>query len=50
VHTGQVFFRPAVPKTIQSRGVYKARGQADTTGNSGDNIYRSAGARALLCR
>ncbi len=47
VHTGQVFFRPAVLKTIYSQGVYKARGQAGT-GNSSDNIYQSAGARVLL--
>jgi protocatechuate 3,4-dioxygenase beta subunit len=46
VHTGQVFFRPAVTKTVYSSGVYKSRGQADTS-NSADSIYREAGARAL---
>jgi protocatechuate 3,4-dioxygenase beta subunit len=46
VHTGQVFFRPAVTKTVYSSGVYKSRGQQDTS-NSADSIYRDAGARAL---
>ena len=46
VHTGQVFFRPAVTKTVYAAGVYKSRGQADTS-NSADSIYREAGARAL---
>jgi protocatechuate 3,4-dioxygenase beta subunit len=46
VHTGQVFFRPAVTKTVYSSGVYKSRGQQDTS-NSADMIYREAGARAL---
>jgi protocatechuate 3,4-dioxygenase beta subunit len=46
VHTGQVFFRPAVTKTVYSSGVYKSRGQADTS-NSADSIYREAGTRAL---
>jgi protocatechuate 3,4-dioxygenase beta subunit len=46
VHTGQVFFRPAVTKTVYSSGVYKSRGQADTS-NSADSIYREAGSRAL---
>jgi hypothetical protein len=45
VHTGQVFFRLTVTKAIYSSGVYKARGQADTS-NSADSIYRHAGARA----
>jgi len=47
VHTGQVFFRPAVLKTVYSQGVYRSRGQADTT-NASDGIYTDAGARALL--
>lgn len=47
VHTGQVFFRSAVLRTVYAQGVYRSRGQADTT-NSGDNIYDSAGSRALL--
>ena len=46
VHTGQVFFRPAVTKTVYGQGVYASRGQADTS-NSADGIYREAGARAL---
>ena len=47
VHTGQVFFRPAVLRTVYSQGVYKSRGQADTS-NAADGIYNEAGARALL--
>jgi hypothetical protein len=46
VHTGQVFFRPAVTKRIYGAGVYRARGQADTS-NGADGIYRQAGERAL---
>jgi len=47
VHTGQVFFRPAVLKTVYAQGVYAARGQNDTS-NSSDSIYKAAGARALM--
>jgi protocatechuate 3,4-dioxygenase beta subunit len=46
VHTGQVFFRPAVTRRVYSAGVYRSRGQADTS-NGSDSIYRDAGARAL---
>jgi protocatechuate 3,4-dioxygenase beta subunit len=46
VHTGQVFFRPAVTRTVYAAGVYESRGQQDTS-NSADSIYRQAGARAL---
>lgn len=47
VHTGQVFFPPAVLKKVYAQGVYASRGQNDTS-NSGDNIYSEAGARAVL--
>ena len=47
VHTGQVYFRPAVLRAVYAQAVYRSRGQADTT-NSSDMLYRSAGARALL--
>jgi intradiol ring-cleaving dioxygenase-like protein len=47
VHTGQVFFRPAVLRTVYRQGVYRSRGQADTS-NAGDMIYADAGSRALL--
>ena len=46
VHTGQVFFRPAVTRKVYGTGVYRSRGQADTS-NAADGIYRSAGERAL---
>jgi len=46
VHTGQIFFRAPVTRTIYRQGAYAARGQADTT-NAADGIYRAAGARAL---
>lgn len=46
VHTGQVFFRPAVTRRIYASGIYRSRGQADTS-NRADGIYRSAGERAL---
>ena len=47
VHTGQVFFRQAVQRTVYRQAAYAARGQADTT-NASDNIYGSAGERALM--
>ncbi|MBJ7329269.1 MAG: intradiol ring-cleavage dioxygenase [Solirubrobacteraceae bacterium] len=47
VHTGQVFFRETVTRSVYRRGVYAARGQADTS-NAADSIYREAGSRALL--
>ena len=47
VHTGQVFFRQAVQRTVYRQGVYASRGQADTT-NASDAIYGSAGERAIM--
>jgi protocatechuate 3,4-dioxygenase beta subunit len=47
VHTGQVFFRQAVQRTVYRQGVYASRGLADTT-NASDNIYSSAGDRAIM--
>jgi hypothetical protein len=47
VHTGQVFFRAPVLKTVYGQGSYASRGQNDTT-NGDDMIYRAAGSRALL--
>jgi protocatechuate 3,4-dioxygenase beta subunit len=47
VHTGQVFFRQAVQRTVYRQGVYASRGLADTT-NASDNIYSSAGDRANM--
>jgi protocatechuate 3,4-dioxygenase beta subunit len=47
VHTGQVFFRESVQRSVYRQGAYASRGQADTT-NASDNIYRSAGAQALM--
>jgi len=47
VHTGQVFFRPTILRSVFGQGRYAARGQADTA-NSADMIYRQAGSRALL--
>jgi Dioxygenase len=47
VHTGQVFFRPTVLRSVFGQGRYASRGQADTS-NGADMIYRQAGSRALL--
>jgi protocatechuate 3,4-dioxygenase beta subunit len=47
LHTGQVFFRSAVLRTIYAQGAYASRGTADTT-NASDGIYGGAGARSLL--
>jgi protocatechuate 3,4-dioxygenase beta subunit len=48
VHTGQVFFQPALARKVYSQGRYASRGQADTTNNS-DGIYRQAGGtRAIV--
>ena len=38
--------RPAVTRRIYGAGVYRSRGQADTS-NGADGIYRAAGERAL---
>jgi protocatechuate 3,4-dioxygenase beta subunit len=51
VHTGQVFFRPAVTKTVYASGVYKSRGQptpptAPTTSTARRARGRSARSRA----
>jgi protocatechuate 3,4-dioxygenase beta subunit len=47
VHTGQVFFREAVQRTVYRQGAYASRGLADTA-NASDSIYREAGSRALM--
>lgn len=47
VHTGQVFFQPALQRKVYAQGRYATRGQADTS-NSADGIYRQAGARAIV--
>ncbi|MEA2187732.1 MAG: hypothetical protein QOK16_2743 [Solirubrobacteraceae bacterium] len=47
IHTGQVFFPPAVMKSIYGRGRYSARGTVSSA-NANDGIYRQAGARAVL--
>ena len=47
VHTGQVFFRQAVQRTVYAQDAYASRGVADTS-NAADNIYGSAGTRALM--
>jgi protocatechuate 3,4-dioxygenase beta subunit len=47
VHSGQVFFRPALTRAVYGQGVYAARGEQDTS-NAADMIYRQAGSRALI--
>jgi protocatechuate 3,4-dioxygenase beta subunit len=47
VHTGQVFFRPAVTRAVYGQGVYAQRGRQDTS-NATDMIYRQAGSGALI--
>jgi protocatechuate 3,4-dioxygenase beta subunit len=47
IHTGQVFFPPAVMRSIYGRGRYAARGTVSSA-NANDGIYRQAGARAVL--
>ena len=47
VHTGQVFFQPAMTRKVYAQGAYRSRGNADTS-NSADSIYRDAGARAIV--
>ena len=47
IHTGQVFFPPAVMSSIYGRGRYAARGTVSSA-NTNDGIYRQAGARAVL--
>ena len=47
VHTGQVFFRPAVTRRIYAAGRLPARAGRPTPPNRADGIYRQAGERAL---
>ena len=47
VHTGQIFFRPSVLRSVYAQGVYAKRGQNDTS-NTSDGIYRQAGSRAIV--
>ena len=47
VHTGQVFFRPAVAKRIYAARASTARAGRRTRATAADGIYRSAGERAL---
>jgi protocatechuate 3,4-dioxygenase beta subunit len=47
IHTGQVFFPPAVIRSVYGRGRYAARGRVNSA-NANDGIYRQAGARAVL--
>lgn len=47
IHTGQVFFAPAVMRSVYDRGRYAARGTVKSA-NANDRIYRQAGARAVL--
>ena len=47
VHTGQIFFKPAMLKAVYAQGGYASRGQADTS-NGADSIYREAGERAIV--
>src|SRR5204863_514394 len=42
VHTGQLFFSDAVTASVYRHGVYRGRGQADTS-NGADMIYSEAG-------
>lgn len=47
IHTGQVFFPPAIMRSVYGRGRYAARGRVSSA-NANDGIYRQAGARAVL--
>ena len=47
IHTGQVFFPPAVMRSVYGHGRYAARGSVSGA-NAADGIYRQAGARAVL--
>ena len=50
VHTGQVFFRPAVTKTVYRQGVYASRGQADTSNTADMHLPRGGRPCALLAQ
>ncbi|WP_354700389.1 hypothetical protein DSM112329_00662 [Paraconexibacter sp. AEG42_29] len=48
VHTGQLYFRPAVTQAVYAQGRYRARGRQDTT-NASDGIFGAeGGSRAVL--
>lgn len=48
VHTGQLYFRPAVTQAVYAQGRYRGRGRQDTS-TATDGIYGAeGGSRALL--
>jgi protocatechuate 3,4-dioxygenase beta subunit len=49
VHTGQVFFNEAIQSSVYRSGVYRSRGQADTS-HAEDMIYAQAGGSRAVVR
>ena len=49
VHTGQVFFNEAIQSSVYRSGVYRSRGQADTS-HAQDLIYAQAGGSRAVVR
>jgi protocatechuate 3,4-dioxygenase beta subunit len=49
VHTGQVFFNEAIQASVYRSGVYRSRGEADTS-HAQDMIYAQAGGSRAVVR
>jgi protocatechuate 3,4-dioxygenase beta subunit len=49
VHTGQVFFNEAIQASVYRSGVYRGRGEADTS-HAQDMIYAQAGGSRAVVR
>ena len=48
VHTGQLFFDPALNSTVYQAAAYSAKGTTPDTPNSADSIYKQAGATSAV--
>ena len=48
VHTGQLFFDPALNSTVYQAAAYSAKGATPDTTNSADSIYQQAGATSAV--
>jgi protocatechuate 3,4-dioxygenase beta subunit len=48
VHTGQLFFDPALLSTVFQTSAYRSHGTSPDTPNNSDGIYKQAGATAAV--
>ena len=48
VHTGQLFFPPAVTNAVYAKNPYARHGTRPDTSNAADAIYRNGGSKGML--